>query len=176
MAKTNQIDLLRKLIREEVAKAIRQEMPAILQEIQTSSTTKQVIKESKQVKKAIPGTLNTQPVRPTPNFSGNPATLGKPGSEESLNKFSEINEELNTLVDQRFALDKSVRDARYALNIAKTDLPAGDPAIAIAEQTLTQTKQQLKTLDDRLVEIRNRQAQLASAPGSSVNSTTTGAT
>jgi hypothetical protein len=72
MAKTNQIDLLRKLIREEVAKAIRQEMPAILQEIQTSSTTKQVIKESKPVKKAIPGTLNTQPVRPTPNFSGNP--------------------------------------------------------------------------------------------------------
>jgi len=72
MAKTSQIDLLRKLIREEVAKAIRQEMPAILQEIRTSSSTKEVIKESKQVKKAIPGTLNTQPVRPTPNFSGNP--------------------------------------------------------------------------------------------------------
>ena len=72
MAKTNQIDLLRKLIREEVANAIRQEMPTILKEIQTSSTTKQVIKESKPVKKAIPGTLNTQPVRPTPNFSGNP--------------------------------------------------------------------------------------------------------
>jgi hypothetical protein len=72
MAKTNQIDLLRKLIREEVANAIRQEMPAILQEIQTSSTTKQVIKESKPVKKAIPGTLNTQSARPTPNFSGNP--------------------------------------------------------------------------------------------------------
>ena len=72
MAKVSQVDLLRKLIREEVAKAIRQEMPAILQEIQTSSTTKQVIKESKPVKKAIPGTLNTQPVRPTPNFAGNP--------------------------------------------------------------------------------------------------------
>ena len=72
MAKVSQVDLLRKLIREEVAKAIRQEMPAILQEIQTSSTTKQVIKESKPVKKAIPGTLNTQPARPTPNFSGNP--------------------------------------------------------------------------------------------------------
>ena len=72
MAKTNQIDLLRKLIREEVANAIRQEMPTILKEIQTSSTTKQVIKESKPVKKAIPGTLNTQPVRPTPNFAGNP--------------------------------------------------------------------------------------------------------
>jgi hypothetical protein len=72
MAKTSQIDLLRKLIREEVAKAIRQEMPAILQEIQTSSTTKQVIKESKPLKKAIPLTLNTQTVRPTPNFLGNP--------------------------------------------------------------------------------------------------------
>ena len=72
MAKVSQVDLLRKLIREEVAKAIRQEMPAILQEIQTSSTTKQVIKESKPVKKAIPGTLNTQPVRPKPNFAGNP--------------------------------------------------------------------------------------------------------
>ena len=72
MAKTSQIDLLRKLIGEEVEKAIRQEMPAILQEIRTSSSTKEIIKESKQVKKAIPGTLNTQPVRPTPNFSGNP--------------------------------------------------------------------------------------------------------
>jgi hypothetical protein len=72
MAKTNQIDLLRKLIREEVAKAIRQEMPAILKEIQTSSPIKEVIKESKPVKRAIPGTLNTQSARPVPNFSGNP--------------------------------------------------------------------------------------------------------
>jgi hypothetical protein len=72
MAKTSQIDLLRKLIREEVAKAIRQEMPGILQEVRTSSTTKEVIKESKQVKKAVPLTLNTQPMRPVANFSGNP--------------------------------------------------------------------------------------------------------
>jgi hypothetical protein len=72
MAKTNQIDLLRKLIREEVVKAIRQEMPAILQEVITSSATKEVIKESKQVKKAIPGTLNTHQMRPAANFSGNP--------------------------------------------------------------------------------------------------------
>jgi hypothetical protein len=72
MAKTNQIDLLRKLIREEVANAIRQEMPTILKESQSSSAPKEVIKESKRPKMAIPGTLNTQPVRPTPNFSGNP--------------------------------------------------------------------------------------------------------
>jgi hypothetical protein len=72
MAKTNQVDLLRKLIREEVAKAIRQEMPSILKEIQSSSSPKEVIKESKRPKMAVPGTLNTQPVRPTPNFTGNP--------------------------------------------------------------------------------------------------------
>ena len=72
MAKTNQVDLLRRLIREEVAKAIRQEMPTILKESQSSSAPKEVIKESKRQKTAIPGTLNTQPVRPKPNFSGNP--------------------------------------------------------------------------------------------------------
>jgi hypothetical protein len=72
MANTTKVDILRKLIREEVAKAIRQEMPAILKEIQTSSSIKEVIKESKPVKRAIPGTLNTQSSRPVPNFSGNP--------------------------------------------------------------------------------------------------------
>ena len=72
MAKTNQVDLLRRLIREEVAKAIRQEMPTILKESQSSSAPKEVIKESKRPKIAIPGTLNTQPVRPKPNFAGNP--------------------------------------------------------------------------------------------------------
>ena len=72
MAKTNQVDLLRRLIREEVAKAIRQEMPTILKESQSSSAPKEAIKESKRQKTAIPGTLNTQPVRPKPNFAGNP--------------------------------------------------------------------------------------------------------
>jgi len=72
MAKVSQVDLLRKLIKEEVVKAIRQEMPSIIKEIASSNVEKPVIKESKQPKKAIPGTLNTQPVRPKPNFSGNP--------------------------------------------------------------------------------------------------------
>ena len=72
MAKVSQVDLLRKLIKEEVVKAIRQEMPSIIKEIASSNVEKPVIKESKQPKRAIPGTLNTQPVRPKPNFSGNP--------------------------------------------------------------------------------------------------------
>jgi hypothetical protein len=72
MAKSNQLELLKKLIREEVVNAIRQEMPAILKEIQSSSSPKEVIKESKRPKMAVPATLNTQPVRPKPNFTGNP--------------------------------------------------------------------------------------------------------
>lgn len=57
------IDLLRKIIREEVEKAIRKEMPEILREIKmTSQDTRTAIKESK--KAVIPGTLNTQPFIP----------------------------------------------------------------------------------------------------------------
>jgi predicted nucleic acid-binding Zn-ribbon protein len=101
-----------------------------------------------------------------PNFSGNPATLGKPLSEESINQFNALNDELNTLVDERFALDKSLRDARYILNNAKNELPAGDPGIAVAEQSFSQAKQSLTDLDSRITAIRNRQVQLASAPAS----------
>jgi len=72
MAKSNQLELLKKLIREEVVNAIRQEMPTILKEIQSPSSPKEVIKESKRPKMAVPSTLNTQPVRPKPNFTGNP--------------------------------------------------------------------------------------------------------
>jgi len=72
MAKVSQVDLLRKFIKEEVVKAIRQEMPSIIKEIASSNVEKPVIKESIATKKAVPLTLNTQPVRPKPNFSGNP--------------------------------------------------------------------------------------------------------
>lgn len=70
--KSSQLDLLKKLIREEVVSAIRQEMPAILKEIQSPKVTKEVIKESIKAKPTIPGTLNSQPARPVPNFTGNP--------------------------------------------------------------------------------------------------------
>ena len=65
------VDLLRKLIREEVVKAIRQEMPSIIKEIASSNVVKPVIKESIQAKKAVPLTLNTQPVKHKPNFTSN---------------------------------------------------------------------------------------------------------
>lgn len=65
------IDLLRKIIREEVEKAIRKEMPSLLREINVNSQTPNTtIKEVK--KSSIPGTLNTKPFIPAQhtNFHG----------------------------------------------------------------------------------------------------------
>lgn len=63
------VDLLRKLIREEVVKAIRQEMPSIIKEIASSNVEKPVIKESIKAKKAPPLTLNERVAKPKPNFA-----------------------------------------------------------------------------------------------------------
>jgi hypothetical protein len=65
------IEVLRKLIREEVKNAIREEMPGILKELRLiDSPNKQVIKETKSTR--IPGTLNTKPFIPAQraNFIG----------------------------------------------------------------------------------------------------------
>lgn len=66
----SKIDLLRKLIREEVKAAIREELPRILSESNTSKFDyKKNLQE--QVKSKIPGTLNT-PERKPIKFSGGP--------------------------------------------------------------------------------------------------------
>jgi phage-related protein len=64
------IDLLRKLIREELRTVIREELPKILSEAKAPITDpKRALQE--QVKAKIPGTLNTS--RPKPiQFSGSP--------------------------------------------------------------------------------------------------------
>lgn len=53
------IDLLRKLIREEVASALRQELPKLLREVKSSPINDQKKALQEQVKSKIPGTLNT---------------------------------------------------------------------------------------------------------------------
>jgi len=54
--------LFRKIIREEVQKAIREEMPAILKELKApSTTTKSAIKERLEDNFGVPLTLNTKP-------------------------------------------------------------------------------------------------------------------
>jgi len=64
------IDLLRKLIREEVTAAIRQELPNLIQEIKSTPImdSKKALQE--QVKSKIPGTLNTAERKPI-RFAGN---------------------------------------------------------------------------------------------------------
>ena len=54
--------LFRKIIREEVQKAIREEMPAIFKELKApSTTTKSAIKERLEDNFGVPLTLNTKP-------------------------------------------------------------------------------------------------------------------
>lgn len=65
------IDLLRKLIREEVVAAIRQELPRILSEQKSSVPydSKKALQE--QVKSKIPGTLNTREAKKPIKFTSN---------------------------------------------------------------------------------------------------------
>jgi hypothetical protein len=65
------IDLLRKLIREEVVAAIRQELPRILNEHKSPAPydSKKALQE--QVKSKIPGTLNTREARKPMKFDSN---------------------------------------------------------------------------------------------------------
>lgn len=64
------VDLLRKLIREELRAVIKEELPKILSEAKVPiADPKRALQE--QVKAKIPGTLNTSRPKP-PQFSGNP--------------------------------------------------------------------------------------------------------
>lgn len=65
-----QVDLLRKLIREELRTVIREELPKILSEAKSPiSDPKKALQE--QVKAKIPGTLNTHKPKQV-QFTGNP--------------------------------------------------------------------------------------------------------
>lgn len=67
------IDLLRKLIREEVVSALRQELPNLLREVKSSPIVENKRYVPSSVSKAanIPGTLNTPGSRKPPVFAGN---------------------------------------------------------------------------------------------------------
>ena len=93
---------------------------------------------------------------PMPNFEGNPATLGKTQSESSIANYNKTTEEINTLNDKRFDLQKELNDARGTLNKAKTELPAGDPGIASAEAAVNSAKQNITNLDKQIQDLRQQ--------------------
>lgn len=64
-------DLLRKMIREEVVSAIRQELPRILREQKSPVLVDQKKALQEQVKSKIPGTLNTNESKKPIKFTGN---------------------------------------------------------------------------------------------------------
>lgn len=68
------LEALRKLIREEVKAVFQEELAGILKEaILHKGSTNSIVENVKPTKAKIPGTLNTQPVRPftPPNFGQN---------------------------------------------------------------------------------------------------------
>ena len=93
---------------------------------------------------------------PMPNFEGNPATLGQTQSESSIAKYNKTTEEITTLNDKRFDLQKELNDAIYASNKAKTELPAGDPSIASAEAAIKSAKQNITNLDKQIQDLRQQ--------------------
>ena len=93
---------------------------------------------------------------PMPNFEGNPATLGTTQSESSIAEYNKTTEEINTLNDKRFDLQKELNDARYASTKAKTELPAGDPNIASAEAALNTARENITNLDKQIEDLRKK--------------------
>jgi hypothetical protein len=103
---------------------------------------------------------------PMPNFEGNPATLGTTQSESSIAEYNKTTEEINTLNDKRFDLQKELNDARYASTKAKTELPAGDPSIASAEAALNTARENITNLDKQIEDLRKKIYASATASGS----------
>jgi hypothetical protein len=71
---------------------------------------------------------------PTPNFEGNPATLGKTESTIALDKVNETR--LKELGEQSTQQIRAVGLANAAYAKAVQELPAGDPSIATAADTV----------------------------------------
>jgi hypothetical protein len=103
---------------------------------------------------------------PMPNFEGNPATLGTTQSESSIAEYNKTTEEINTLSDKRFDLQKELNDARYASTKAKTELPAGDPSIASAEAALNTARENITNLDKQIEDLRKKINASTTASGS----------
>lgn len=104
----SKIDLLRKLIREEVKAAIREELPKILNEnISEKYDYKKNIQE--QIKSKVPGTLNTPEKKPI-KFSGSP-----------MAQF--LNDTAKTMLNEDFSM--STQDVHPSLAFQPKDVKVG---------------------------------------------------
>lgn len=89
------IDLLRKLIREEVTAAIRQELPNLIREIKSSPIVDSKKALQEQVKSKIPGTLNTAERKPIKFTGNNPMAMLLNDTANSM-----LNEDFSMTTDQ----------------------------------------------------------------------------
>lgn len=90
------VDLLRKLIREEVRAVFQEELAGILKEaVMEKRSTKTITEAERPKKPAVPSTLNTQPFRPVmaPNLGvGNPLSsiLAETAQAMSADEYSDF--------------------------------------------------------------------------------------
>lgn len=89
------IDLLRKLIREEVVAALRQELPNLIQEVKSSPIVDSKKALQEQMKKKIPGTLNTGERKPIRFTGNNPMAMLLNDTAKSM-----LNEDFSMTTDQ----------------------------------------------------------------------------
>ena len=91
------VDLLRKLIREEVRAVFQEELAGILKEaVMEKRSIKTITEVEKPKKPVVPGTLNTQPFRPVmaPNLGANNplnSLLAETAQAMSADDYSEFN-------------------------------------------------------------------------------------
>ena len=105
---------------------------------------------------------------PIPNYSGNPASVGTTegtiavaANAETLNKIDVIQKEIDALVEERFGLIVTQRNAIQAYTEAKTSLPAGDPGITTAETAVKAATDAVVALDAQIQTKREAIAALA---------------
>lgn len=89
------IDLLRKLIREEVVAALRQELPSLINEAKGSPVVDSKKALQEQVNKKIPGTLNTGERKPIRFAGNNPMAMLLNDTAKSM-----LNEDFSMTTDQ----------------------------------------------------------------------------
>jgi len=106
-----------------------------------------------QLTSQLQGVLGTVPL---PNYSGNPATLGKTAGESALDKIKENLKQLNQVTEEISAQKIVIANSTAALKTAVESLPEGDPGIETAKEDYKAQKLKMLALLKKSDELTNQ--------------------
>jgi hypothetical protein len=98
---------------------------------------------------------------PSPNFSGLFANINI--SNAALAEQDVVLKQIAVLREQRYDLDKEVRNTKYTLSKARQELPQGDPQIPILENADATARQALIDLDAKIASLQQQQRAFATS-------------